>query len=105
MQLVLMTLQPNEDIGAEVHSEIDQFFRFESGQGKVVINDTEYEASNGDVVIVPSGSRHNIINISDSELLKMYTIYAPSHHKDGIVRKTKSEAVADAPEFDGVTSE
>jgi mannose-6-phosphate isomerase-like protein (cupin superfamily) len=104
MQLVLMSLQVGEDIGMEVHKENDQFFRFEEGQGKVVINDAEYAVSDGDVIIVPAGSNHNIINVGDG-MLKLYTIYAPAHHKDGIVRATKEEAMAHEAAFDGVTTE
>ncbi|MFZ2523430.1 MAG: cupin domain-containing protein [Minisyncoccia bacterium] len=104
-QLVLMSLLPGEDIGSEVHPDNDQFFRFEKGNGKVVINETEYEVSDGDAVIIPRGARHNVINISTETALKMYTIYSPAHHKNGVVRKTKAEAEADGPEFDGVTTE
>lgn len=104
-QLVLMCLQPNEEIGIEVHEGNDQFFRFEKGEGKVIIDGTEYLVKDGDAVIVPQGSQHNVINTSPSEMLKLYTIYAPPHHKDGIVRKTKEEAEKDAPQFDGVTTE
>ena len=104
-QLVLMSLLPGEEIGLETHKEGDQFFRFESGQGKVLIDETEYVVGDGDAVIVPVGSQHNVINTSATETLKLYTIYAPPHHKDGVVRATKAEAVADAPEFDGVTTE
>lgn len=105
LQLVLMSLLPGEEIGLETHSGIDQFFRFEKGEGKVVINETEYVVGDGDSIIVPSGSKHNVINVSATEALKLYTIYAPSHHKDGMVRATKAEAVADDPEFDGTTTE
>ena len=105
MQLVLMSLKPSEDIGMEVHTENDQFFRFEKGHGKVIIGETEYEVGDGDVVIIPANTQHNIINISDSDELKMYTIYSPAHHKDGVVRMTKEEAEKDGPEFDGVLSE
>ena len=105
MQLVLMSLKPGEDIGSEVHNDNDQFFRFDAGQGKVVINETEYGVADGDAVIVPAGAEHNVINTSDREDLKLYTIYAPSHHKDGIVRATKEEAMANEEDFDGVTTE
>ena len=105
MQLVLMSLKPGEEIGSEVHTENDQFFRFEKGEGKVIINETEYMVADGDTVIVPSGSQHNVINTSTIEDLKLYTIYAPAHHKDGIVRTTKEEAVNNEAEFDGVLSE
>ena len=104
-QLVLMSLKPNEDIGMEVHSENDQFFRFEKGQGKCIIDNNEYEVGDGIAVVVPAGAKHNIINTSDTEELKMYTIYSPAHHKDGIIRATKEEAEAREAEFDGVTTE
>lgn len=104
-QLVLMSLAPGEEIGLETHTTGDQFFRFEAGTGKVIINDAEYIVVAGDAVIVPMGARHNVINTSSDEPLKLYTIYAPAHHKDGIVRATKAEAIVDSPEFDGVTTE
>jgi len=104
-QLVLMSLKSEEDIGMEVHEENDQFFRFEKGQGKCIIDGNEYELSDGVAVVVPTGAQHNIINTSKTEDLKLYTIYSPPHHKDGIVRATKEEAEANAPEFDGVTTE
>lgn len=100
-----MALKPTEDIGFEVHDENDQFFRFESGNGKVVIDDNEYTVSDGSSVIVPKGSKHNIINTSDTDYLKFYTIYGPPHHKDKTVHKTKEEALGSDEEFDGVTSE
>ena len=102
-QLVLMSLPANEDIGMEVHPENDQFFRFESGSGTVVIDGTSYDVKDGDAVIVPSGAEHNVI--AGIEGLKMYTIYSPAHHKDGIVRITKEEAMANEAEFDGKTTE
>lgn len=104
-QLVLMSLKVGEEIGSEVHEGGDQFFRFEKGDGKVIINDTEYTVSDGDSIIVPAGARHNVINTSTNEELKLYTIYAPPHHQDGIVRKTREEAISDGPEFDGKTTE
>lgn len=104
-QLVLMSLRPGEDIGMEVHAENDQFFRFEAGDGKVVIDGHEYAVGDGAAVIVPAGSEHNIINVSDTEELRLYTIYSPPHHKDGIVRDTKKEAEANDEEFDGKTTE
>lgn len=104
-QLVLMSLKPKEEIGMEVHPENDQFFRFEKGQGKCIIDGNEYDLTDGSVIVAPSGAEHNIINVSETEDLKLYTIYSPAHHKDGIVRATKEEAVTDSPEFDGVTSE
>lgn len=104
-QLVLMSLAPNEEIGMEIHKDNDQFFRFESGAGKVVIDDTTYQVKDGSAVIVPAGARHNVINTSDTESLNLYTLYSPPHHKDGIVRATKAEAEANDEEFDGTTSE
>lgn len=104
-QLVLMSLKPNEEIGMEIHTGNDQFFRFEKGHGKCIIDNNEYELEDGAAIIVPSGARHNIINTSDSENLKMYTIYSPAHHKDGIVRETKDEAEANEADFEGVTTE
>lgn len=104
-QLVLMCLRPGEEIGMEVHIDNDQFFRFEKGQGKCIIDGNEYAVGDGVAVIVPSGAQHNIINTSQTEVLKLYTIYSPAHHQDKVVRATKAEAEADSPEFDGVTSE
>ncbi|MFH0859460.1 MAG: cupin domain-containing protein [Patescibacteria group bacterium] len=104
-QLVLMSLAPKEEIGMEVHEENDQFFRFEKGQGKCVIDGNEYEVSDGSAVVVPAGAQHNIINISDTEELKLYTIYSPAHHKDGIIHSTKEEAEKDEEEFDQITTE
>jgi mannose-6-phosphate isomerase-like protein (cupin superfamily) len=104
-QLVLMSLRPKEEIGMETHTENDQFFRFEAGQGKVIIDSNEYEVGDGVAIIVPAGAKHNIINISDSKELKLYTIYSPAHHKDGIVRATKKEAEANEEEFDGKATE
>jgi len=109
MQLVLMSLKPGEEIGAEVHPENDQFFRFESGKWKVLIDESVYEVEDGSVIIVPKGSNHNVINTSDTEELKMYTIYTPAHHKDGVIHATKAIAEeaehAGTDEFDGKTSE
>lgn len=104
-QLVLMSLLPNQDIGQEIHAENDQFFRFESGQGLVVIDGTEYSVADGSAIVVPAGSQHNIINTSATEKLKLYTLYSPPHHKDQIVRATKEEAEANDQEFDGLTTE
>jgi mannose-6-phosphate isomerase-like protein (cupin superfamily) len=104
-QLVLMSLKPGEEIGMEVHTDNDQFFRFEKGQGKCIIDDNEYVLGDGSVIIVPAGAQHNIINTSSVDYLKLYTIYSPAHHKDGVVRATKEEAEKDGPEFDGITTE
>lgn len=104
-QLVLMSLVPGEEIGLEVHGENDQFFRFESGEGKVIIDGNEYIVGDGQVIIVPAGAEHNVINTSSTLPLKLYTIYSPPHHKDGIVRINKAEAEANDEEFDGKTTE
>lgn len=105
MQLVLMSLKPNEEIGMETHPDNDQFFRFEQGIGKCIIDGNEYEVRDGSAVVIPAGSEHNIVNTSATEELKMYTIYSPAHHQDGIVRTTKAEAESQDEEFDGVTTE
>lgn len=104
-QLVLMTLKPSEEIGLETHPDNDQFFRFESGEGKVFIDGNEYDVNGGDVVIVPAGAEHNVINVSSTTPLKLYTLYSPPHHKNQVVHETKQEAEGDSEEFDGVTSE
>ena len=104
-QLVLMTLQPGEEIGLETHEENDQFFRFEAGEGEVTIDGNTNNVADGVAIIVPAGAEHNVRNTSDSEELKMYTLYSPPHHKDGILRKTKEEAEANDEEFDGQTTE
>ena len=104
-QLVLMSLLPKEDIGMEIHAENDQFFRFEKGEGKVIIDGNKYAVSDGSAIVVPAGAEHNIINVSETEKLKLYTIYSPAHHKDGIVRATKAEAESNDAEFDGMTTE
>lgn len=104
-QLVLMMLKPGEEIGMETHPDNDQFFRFEQGEGKCVIDGHEYVVKDGDAVIIPAGAQHNVINTSDSQELKMYTIYSPAHHRDKVVHVTKQDAINDDEEFDGVTSE
>lgn len=104
-QLVLMSLKPMEEIGAEVHKGIDQFFRFESGKGAVVINGNRYAVKNGSGIIVPAGARHNVINTSRNVKLKFYTIYSPPDHKDKLVHRTRAEAMAKDIEFDGRTTE
>lgn len=104
-QLVLMSLKPGEDIGKEIHEENDQFFRIEKGEGKCVIDGNEYDLKDGSAIVVPAGSEHNVMNLSESEDLKLYTIYSPSHHQDGVIRATKAEAEADSPDFDGKTTE
>ena len=91
-QLVAMSLKPGEEIGMEVHENVDQFFRFEKGTGKVIMNGEEHEVGDGDAVIVPAGTNHNIINTSQTEDLKLYTLYSPPNHPDGTIHKTKSDA-------------
>ena len=104
-QLVLMSLIPNEEIGMEVHPDNDQFFRFESGEGKCIVDGFESPVQDGDAVIVPAGAMHNIINTSATKPLKLYTLYSPAHHKDGIIRQTKAEAIQNEADFDGITTE
>jgi mannose-6-phosphate isomerase-like protein (cupin superfamily) len=93
-QLVVMSLKPGEEIGMEVHPNVDQFFRFEEGDGKVIINGEESVVKDGMAVIVPAGAEHNIINTSAEEELKLYTIYSPPNHPEGTIHKTKEEAMA-----------
>lgn len=103
-QLVLMSLQPKEDIGEEVH-ELDQFLRIESGIGKAILDDVEHELEDGSAIVVPAGTKHNIINTSESEPLKLYTVYSPPEHRDGTVHVTKADAMAQEEHFDGIISE
>jgi mannose-6-phosphate isomerase-like protein (cupin superfamily) len=105
LQLVLMSLKAGEEIGSEIHKDNDQFFRFEGGSGKCVIDGNEYNVKDGDVIVVPAGAKHNIMNVDRAKQLKMYTIYAPPHHKDGIVRATKKDAESNEAEFDGKATE
>lgn len=102
LQLVLMTLQPGDDIGEEVHDGHDQFFRIESGRGEVLIDGTRHPVEDDDAVIVPAGARHNVTNTGDAPL-KLYTLYAPPEHKDGVIHPTKADASEE--HFDGVTTE
>jgi len=104
-QLVLMNLRPGEDIGEEVHDTVDQFFRFEEGEGKVIIDGTEHIVKDGSGVIVPSGAKHNVINTSSKKNLKLYTIYSPPEHIDKVVRHTKADALREPEEYDGKTTE
>lgn len=104
LQLVLMTLQPGEEIGEETHEDHDQFFRIEAGSGEVRIDRVPTAIKDDDVVIVPAGALHNVIN-TGSEPLKLYTLYGPPEHRDGVVRATKAEAEASEEHFDGKTTE
>jgi|SRR5208337_454759 len=93
-QLVVMNLRPKEDIGSEVHDDVDQFIRIEAGEGKAVLNGEEYPLKDGSAVVIPAGVEHNIINTSAKEDMRLYTIYTPPEHKDGTVHKTKADALA-----------
>lgn len=92
-QLVLMSLKPMEEIGMEVHDNVDQFFRIDQGTAKIVANDQEYEVSNGYAIVIPAGTNHNVINTSETEDLKLYTIYSPANHPDGTIHATKEDAM------------
>jgi mannose-6-phosphate isomerase-like protein (cupin superfamily) len=104
LQLVLMTLQPGDEIGAEVHEDRDQFFRIESGSGEVLIDGKRNPVKDDDAIIVPAGARHNVVNTGDAPLM-LYTLYGPPEHRDGVVHKTKAEADANEEHFDGKTTE
>lgn len=104
-QLVVMSLKPKEEIGMEIH-QLDQFIRVEKGNGKTILNGEEKEILDGFAVVVPAGTEHNIINTSETEEMKLYTVYSPPNHKDGTVHPTKADAIADEGEhFDGKTTE
>jgi len=103
-QLVVMSLKPGEEIGEEVHT-LDQFIRVEKGEGKAVLDGVEHEIKDGYAVVIPAGARHNIINTSDDEEMKLYTIYSPPEHRDGVIHPTKADAMAEEEHFDGRTSE
>jgi mannose-6-phosphate isomerase-like protein (cupin superfamily) len=103
-QLVVMSLRPGEEIGEEVHN-LDQFIRVEEGQGKAILNGTEYLLEDGSAVVIPEGTSHNIINTSPDKEMKLYTIYSPPNHRDKVVHTTKEEAEADSEHFDGKTTE
>ena len=103
-QLVLMSLKPGEDIGEEVH-HLDQFIRIEKGTGKAVLDGVEHTIEDDYAVVIPAGTKHNIVNSSKDAEMKLYSVYSPPEHRDGVVHKTKSEAVADDEEFDGKTTE
>ena len=103
-QLVLMTLRANEEIGEETH-DLDQFIRVEAGQGLAVLDDVAHRLSDGTAVIIPAGTKHNVINVSDSDELRLYTLYSPPEHRDGTVHKTKSDAIEHEEHFDGQTTE
>lgn len=102
-QLVIMSLKPGEDIGEEVH-DVDQFFRIEAGHGKAVLDGVEHAIADGFAIVVPAGAKHNIINSADSEM-KLYTIYSPANHRDGVVHASKEQGESDEEAFDGKTTE
>jgi mannose-6-phosphate isomerase-like protein (cupin superfamily) len=102
-QLVLMSLEPSEDIGMEVHT-LDQFIRIEKGSGKAILDEIEHEIKDGSAIVIPAGTNHNIVNTS-AEQMKIYTIYSPPEHIDGVVRSTKQDAETQPEEFDGKTTE
>lgn len=94
-QLVLMCLQPNEAIGEEVHATVDQFLRIEAGEGKLVMDGEEHPIKDGDAIVVPAGTRHNVMNVSADKPLQLYTLYSPPHHRSATVHQTKRDAEAD----------
>lgn len=104
LQLVLMAIQPGDEIGEEVHSDRDQFFRVEKGKGAVSIDGNRSKVKGDDAIIVPAGARHNIINTGDKPLL-LYTLYAPPEHRDGTVHATRADAEVEKEHFDGTTTE
>ena len=99
LQLVVMSLLPGEDIGMEVH-HLDQFIRIEKGSGKAILDGEESLIEDGSVVIVPAGANHNILNTSETEKMKLYTVYAPPNHRPGTIHKTKAEAEADDEHYE-----
>lgn len=102
-QLVLMSLLAGEEIGEEVH-DVDQFLRVEKGTGTAILSGITHDLADGSVIIVPAGTKHNVINTGSSEM-KLYTLYMPPHHRDGVIHKTKTEAESDTEHFDGKTTE
>ena len=103
-QLVVMSIPPDGDIGEEVH-QLDQFIRCEAGEGKAILDGVEHVIENGYAIIVPAGARHNIVNTSSDAPLKLYTVYSPPNHRDGVIHKTKAEAEKDEEQYDGKTTE
>ncbi len=102
-QLVVMSLLPGEEIGKEIHN-VDQFLRIEKGTGTAILHDISHPIADGSVIIVPAGTKHNVIN-TGKDSMKLYTLYMPPHHRDGVVHKTKAEAESDTEHFDGETTE
>jgi mannose-6-phosphate isomerase-like protein (cupin superfamily) len=104
-QLVLMRLRPGEEIGEETHATVDQFFRFEAGEGLVIIDGVEHRVGGGSGAIVPSGAKHNVVNTSSKQDLRLYTIYSPPEHVDKTIRHTKADALKEPEEYDGKPTE
>ena len=103
-QLVVMSLKPGEEIGEEVH-DLDQFIRVEEGEGRAILDGVEHLIEDGSAVVIPAGTSHNIINTSNEKEMKLYTVYSPPEHRDGVVHQTKAETEAGEEHFDGKTSE
>lgn len=103
-QLVVMSLKPGEEIGEEVHS-LDQFIRIEVGEGKAVLDGMEHDIRENFAIVIPAGTRHNIINTSNNGTMKLYTVYSPPEHRDGVIHLTREDAVSDDEHFDGITTE
>lgn len=101
LQVVVMSLKPGEEIGMETHEKGDQFFRVEAGLGQAILDGEVTELSDGVIVVIPEGTEHNIVNTSADHDLKVYTIYSPPEHRDGVVHKTKAEADADEEHYEG----
>lgn len=103
-QLVIMSLKPQEEIGEEVH-DLDQFIRIEDGEGKAVLNGVEHHIEDGSAIVIPAGTLHNVINTSSGEPMKLYTVYSPPNHRDGVIHATKPDAESEEEHFDGKTTE
>jgi len=103
-QLVVMNLKPGEEIGEEVH-DLDQFIRVEKGKGTVILDGVERQIEDGSAIVIPEGTRHNVINTSSGNEMKLYTLYSPPNHRDGVIHISKKEAMADDEHFDGKTTE
>ncbi|MEJ7622640.1 MAG: cupin domain-containing protein [Pyrinomonadaceae bacterium] len=100
-QLVVMSIEPGDEIGLETHDGIDQFIRVEAGQGRPILNGEEHDLADGSAVVIPSGTEHNIVNVSESESLKLYSVYSPPEHPDGTINKDKDEALEYEKEHHG----
>ncbi len=104
-QLVVMSIEPGQDIGEEVHS-LDQFIRIEEGKGKAILDGLEHDLEDDFAIVIPAGTKHNVVNTSNSEVMKLYTVYSPPEHKDGVIHVKKEDAINDENDhFDGKTTE